>query len=901
MSFLVNKLRSWKWRIFLALFLFVGLFLTLLPVAAKYYLASWLTENGADTVEISDIDINLFTGTVSLKGIDVRKGEKVVFEDSDIMVDIGIKSLLKKEVLIENAGLKDVIIDIEQSSEGKLRVASYSTMSSAEEEGRPQPKEIEPVSDPWTFTANKITLENVDVRYAMPDLETNTHINHLSLERFSTGDGPFNGRLEFEGTVNGSPVKILLDELDIRNGIDLSGKVSVNDFVLGNLSEILRKTAGIDQLTGQAGVAGDIDFTLDRSGKITAAYTGSLELHGLDLAQQGNILGGSAGWQGETTVQLENDQTVIQLDGNLGLNDITALLADQTAFSLRAAEVTATTDLHLAKVIDYGGEVQIQAEGFAMKKDSQEQLKLASLSLHGAKASGDDLFSVDNIVLEALNLPSSALQANDIGVKRISIPAVNGSLDLAKISIQSPEIEEIVFKQQQGLNTEIRSIATADIEITALQGAESSKITIEKMRLNLAGAQNADVDLQQLTVSNFSYDPDLGTIIESFDFELLNADYTMVEVAASNETVDKQVGNQTEEKETGASEPLALQIGSVMISKDSVLRYRDETLPEPFSVQAEIDQFQVSNIDLKENKQPVDYVVKAMIDTYGRLEINGRVNLAPQFVLDQQLSLKNYPAIGLSPFVEKAAGNRVESGRLQFLSNLKIDGVKLESENQVTLNEFQTHVANDEQADIFNAKLPLPLGTALYMLRDDDETISLSIPLRGELGHMRVGVQDILTTALTKSLTVAVTPYLAYTFLGPTGALVYLGARVGKSLLETDLPDIQFDPGIVEIGDAQIANLDSAAESLKKSFAKDEKNSISICAKVLPDEAAAEGQDSLSDADMRKKLFELGDARSMAVRTYLVEKFALDAERFNSCSPGILFEKGKKPYVQFMQ
>ena len=61
-----------RFSVYAALMLII--LLVAAPYAARYNLEQWLANNGAARAEIADIDINPFTGTVSLKGMDVKFG-----------------------------------------------------------------------------------------------------------------------------------------------------------------------------------------------------------------------------------------------------------------------------------------------------------------------------------------------------------------------------------------------------------------------------------------------------------------------------------------------------------------------------------------------------------------------------------------------------------------------------------------------------------------------------------------------------------------------------------------------------------------------------------------------------------------------------------------------------------
>ena len=98
----------------------IAVVLISLPFAAQYYLEHWLVENGADQADFKDIDINLFTGAVELKGANVKIGGRTVIADSDISVDVALLPFFNREATVQRATLDGVQLEIESKPEGSL-------------------------------------------------------------------------------------------------------------------------------------------------------------------------------------------------------------------------------------------------------------------------------------------------------------------------------------------------------------------------------------------------------------------------------------------------------------------------------------------------------------------------------------------------------------------------------------------------------------------------------------------------------------------------------------------------------------------------------------------------------------------------------------------------------------
>jgi hypothetical protein len=191
---------------------------------------------------------------------------------------------------------------------------------------------------------------------------------------------------------------------------------------------------------------------------------------------------------------------------------------------------------------------------------------------------------------------------------------------------------------------------------------------------------------------------------------------------------------------------------------------------------------------------------------------------------------------------------------------------------------------------------------AFSMLRDKNGDINIDVPISGTLSDLSVNPTDIIVTALSKAITVSVTPYLAYTVLGPAGALVYVGMKAGQAIIDPNLPDLEFENGASELTDAHKKTLKAVGKSIKD----DKDQDYSICSRVLVWELAgniernfANQQKILEDESARKELLAIAGTRAENVQKYLLKNFSIDEDHLLICSPTINFEPKGKATVSF--
>jgi hypothetical protein len=255
----------------------------------------------------------------------------------------------------------------------------------------------------------------------------------------------------------------------------------------------------------------------------------------------------------------------------------------------------------------------------------------------------------------------------------------------------------------------------------------------------------------------------------------------------------------------------------------------------------------------------------------------------------------------VSPYTINAIGTHFPTGILDYSSQLKINDGKIDMENTLVFTDLESKAVVGELAAKLDNQLPIPLNLALSMLRDRDGTINLDIPVSGEMSNLHLGLTNIIITALSKGITVAVAPYLAYTFLGPLGAVAFVGAEVGESLLHTNLPVLKFEPGAKVL----TAEHKKILNTIGKTIAEDKQSNYSICTRVqhnelsAADSATTTNEDVLQNEALRKKLFELGELRSNLVKSFLLSNFEINEKELLICNPGLEFKEGTGPTISF--
>jgi hypothetical protein len=693
-------------------------------------------------------------------------------------------------------------------------------------------------------------------------VETGTETKELSVK--------VAGKLETETPaysmdINGALMKTATEKLGWEGtfayvmgiGQDSTDHIQIDSKLLGskitfNLPEIIKisqDNLAIDGLT-EISIGRDIGIN----------YDGKLDLNTLSLGMTGmSISQKKLNWSGKAGYLLGDANQRISASGTLEGND-TSFALEKESLGLTQSDLKSQVDftLSLAANPSFSGELSMDASGLALTRNGNAALTLDEIFMSNIKEDGNGGLEIEKIEFRNIGVPHSPDVPVTVAVPRVSLNGITSS------NLKEGRMALLDVSRPQVLDTEQKTVAS----------------------------------LERLTANDLGYSLEEGFSCDTVKIDSLSGEFT-------REKAQKPPAK-TVEQEKSLEQPAKNQAGlPVKIKKVTTVgknnfRFTDHSLSTSFTTLLTLDSLEIRDIDLNMPEQPFSYALKGTIDKYALVNIEGScAPLASSFILNQETTLKNYPMQYISPYIVEAIGTYFPEGRLDFTSSLKVGDRRIDMNNNLLLKELRAETVNGELAKQLDNQLPVPLDLALTMLRDGDGNIDLDVPIEGKLSDMQIGLADLITTALTTAIGAAVKPYLAYTVLGPTGALAYIGAKVGKSLLKADLPYLDFEQGSSELPD----NADKKLEKIGKYIAKEKEQTYSICARVGYNEfgktsKAAREQNKTEVDAYGRKLFNLGEARSIAVREYLLSHFDIEAQRLLICAPYISFDDEEKPRVE---
>ncbi|HGY5235855.1 TPA: DUF748 domain-containing protein [Aeromonas salmonicida subsp. pectinolytica] len=182
------------------------------------------------------------------------------------------------------------------------------------------------------------------------------------------------------------------------------------------------------------------------------------------------------------------------------------------------------------------------------------------------------------------------------------------------------------------------------------------------------------------------------------------------------------------------------------------LRFADRSLSPEFVVDIASLSGQsrhISNIP----GQRSDLAFNGKVDRYAPVTIRGNTNLLiEQPVLDVAVTFSNLELTTFTPYSSTYAGYAIDKGQLSMKLNYKLQGNRLEGDNDITIKKLQLgEKIKSEQAK------DMPLGLAIALLSDANGVIQMNLKVKGNLDQPDFSLGNIFWDVLGNTLRKAIT------------------------------------------------------------------------------------------------------------------------------------------------
>ena len=375
--------------------------------------------------------------------------------------------------------------------------------------------------------------------------------------------------------------------------------------------------------------------------------------------------------------------------------------------------------------------------------DDEVQLELGPLNL--------DISDFDSLATRPFSLKL------DTGVGRQGAFQAQGQLQLNPISGQlAVTTRDIDLRIAQAylsplVSLELRSgMLSSELQVDR-QGTEplafSVRGSVDATQLHtLDTINNRDfVKWQRLQLSGLGYQHPRSLDIERIDLRQPYARFVVNPDLSTNLNdllVKRDEPAAQDASEQQAAEPLAIRIGGINIA-DGSANFADFSLRPPFVTAIQSLNGDIGVLSNREQKA-ASVNIAGKVDQYAPVSIKGSLTpFDPLQSLDIATSFRQVELTTLTPYSGKFAGYRIRKGRLNLDLHYRIEQGRLNAENKVVLEQLQL----GEKVDSPDA-VDLPVRLAVALLKDSKGTISIELPVQGNLNDPEFSVMPIVWQTL---------------------------------------------------------------------------------------------------------------------------------------------------------
>ncbi|MBL4744714.1 MAG: DUF748 domain-containing protein [Cycloclasticus sp.] len=471
--------RNWPKKTVLTI-LIVGGILIALPFAIQFGIIKALKDAGSQTVSIEDVDFNIFTGTLAIKELSAQRLEEPELHASLIQLDIDWLPLFSKRLFISSLSLSDFSITIEQRPDSTLVVAGIEIPPSKEEQNDEAPSD-------WGVGLDKLALNKNTFRIKSDKFSHDFVINTLTLDDVYSWKPGHSSDFSFNTALNDASIKGDIKLMAFADKPTIQGKLIIDNFSLKMLQPFVQEH--VSALDGV--LKTNIDFTLSLSDQgITHSQSGLVSIsHSTANLTDIKLKHELVQWQGDITVETNNDLLELNLNGELLVNghqdQLSSPPLDTLVNKLQWKGTTHFTknnegqQLAIEGGIDLAGLSSTNRETL-LSIGSLKHLKISKLTINEL----DDI-KLAPIVLSELSVAKKEKQQALFSAKEISLSALHIK-NLKDISINDLAIQSLSSKLSINKENEIQLINSLNDSLSSTTSKQPTTVDTNEPKALLA-------------------------------------------------------------------------------------------------------------------------------------------------------------------------------------------------------------------------------------------------------------------------------------------------------------------------------------------------------------------------------------------------------------------------------
>lgn len=831
---------------FLLFLILITLLLWQTPRLVQRYLPGWLAEHYGLQLTLGEIDVGLRNPSISIGAtalLDAKQQTIIGFEQLFITPNLQA-SWQQKGVVLSAVTLTKPVVQLQRLADKKGDVRLNLTDALATLLAPAPSPEPEPASAPLLLDIASVNVTDGHVRYQDQRKESepgwlpplNLEKVTLKLDNLRT-EANHPTAYQLSAAINGKSSLAAHGKLDVMSGMG-QGKVSLKQVELKPFAPLWAPYLTLDLAKGHANAEVEYQLKEGKQGVLWQLSKGKLTLDnwqlkkhkGDEFARFGQLTlselavdGQKQSLQiGKVTLQQPLLRATLNPQQELDLADL--LIEQAPAKPVKGAHVANEVANNAAPKSAQQAKTAGNGKKHAPDKPWQWQIKQilidkGDLTLTESSSGKPQARQLSGLKLALGPLGSKGEQPSKLTLttqfNQSSPLAFDGHLTLTPftlsgdinqqglpLTLAQPYLADLVrIKVQNGL---LSSKTRLDLATTA-QG-DLSKLTLQG-GLDINGLKVVDradnqrlLEFNTLALTGLTYDG-ISQQMRIKDIAL-NKPFARIEINEDGTTNLQQLllpqpaATNSTHATAGSKAPDFRFTIDQLRTEQGNLRFADRSLSQDFV--ADIASLggqsrHISNIP----GQRSDLAFNGKVDRYAPVTIRGGTNLlVANPILNIAVAFHNLELTTFTPYSGTYAGYAIDKGQLSMKLHYKLEGNRLEGDNDITIKKLQLgeKIKSDQAKD-------LPLGLAIALLSDANGVIQMNLKVKGDLDQPDFSIGNIFWDVLGNTLSKAIT--------SPFSLLASLADGT------EDLDELPFLPGEPDLTPTQQEKLVKLAQALK--------------------------------------------------------------------------------------
>jgi uncharacterized protein involved in outer membrane biogenesis len=822
-----------------------GVLLAVLPEIVRRVAIAQVPKLTGRVLLLDDVDLNVFTGHLALKGVKVQKAgtNERAYEIERIDVRLDYLPFFGHHVRVTEVTVVDPKIQILRRGPTEF---DFSDILDRLKGTEPSKTSKEPSK--WVVTLERVTVQRLAgvARDQTTSPASVWRIDDLNLaaNNLMIGPGARPGRLQLSFKLNDAPFTVTSDSL-VLAPLAAKARATVEGFDVAPVQAYLPPSVPAAPRTGKVSLSMAAAIELSPAGLKSGRVQGKVTTAGLEVFQTGKT---------EPFLKIPRLELEIK-DADLVARAVTIGSLGVEGLSLRAVrDAQERIDLlALAGPSNSAKSGEPAATRSARSAAAEPARPVAADS--AAPAAAEPARSDFKVKVEQVALRKAELGFKDEAVKPLTtLTITNLSADVKDITwpVTGPAVFAVSMNMPKSGRVEMKGSVTPlpfdiDFDLSlrdgtiepfqayfpikarfagtfygdnhnhvtlsngALTATSRGKNWIDKFAILAPGDKTPTASFQRLRLDGIDFSwpkyakvsrisltkPDIRverdkdgviSLKKLFETDPAKAKAAKPE-AAKPEAAKKDASPAPASSAQPQSGPIPIPVEvGMFVIEEGHAQFVDRTTTPPFTETVSRLALTIEGLSSTPGRR-ARISTQAVIGGSSAFDLKGEIAPFGEIYADLAGELRDFKLTTVNPYADPVIAWAMKTGQLALKVHYRVEKNQLTADNEIIVRNLT--VAPTRQNDEVKKKIGLPLGMIVALVTDADNGIQVKVPISGELDHVKADPSDAIWTALKNALTnIVAAPFRAIS-----------KAFKGKG---DSLDDLQVDPVTFAAGSADV-------------------------------------------------------------------------------------------------